>query len=212
MQKRVLCFGDSNTWGAVPLAGTRYSDDVRWTGVLQASLGSGYKVIEEGHNGRTTVYDDPVEGRLAGITYFKACIDSQSPLDCIILMLGTNDLKIRFGASPKGIANGLGRYLDALKVVPMAGERPKVLIAAPILIDPSYKDHPLFHDIFGENAVARSQGFHEAYQEFAKEAGVFYLNASAYGKASVRDGVHMEAEHHDRLGKAFAEKVKEIFE
>lgn len=209
MQKRILCYGDSNTWGAVP-DGTRYADEVRWTGVLQAALGDGYKVIEEGYNGRTTVHDDPVEGRLSGLTYFTTCIDSQSPLDLIIIMLGTNDLKERFGVNARTVAYGLGRYLDAIKTSPMYGEKPQVLIAAPILIDPAYKNHLLFHDMFGEDAVERSEGFDTAFKEFAQEAGVHYINAADYGKASVRDGIHMEAEHHEALGKAFAGKVKEI--
>ncbi|GKH35043.1 SGNH/GDSL hydrolase family protein [Muricomes sp. OA1] len=210
MKKRILCFGDSNTWGAVPAEGTRHPDDVRWTGILAAELGNEYQVIEEGYNGRTTVHDDPVENRLSGIAYFEACLDSQSPLDLIILMLGTNDLKARFGVDPYTIAFGFGRYLNAVKTVPMAGNRPEVLLAAPLLIDPSYKDVPLFLDMFGEGAVERSERFAEAYEAFAKENGVHFIDASKYGKASVRDGVHMEAEYHEKLGKAFAEKVKEI--
>ncbi|GAA0244916.1 SGNH/GDSL hydrolase family protein [Faecalicatena contorta] len=210
MKKRILCFGDSNTWGAVPAEGTRHPDDVRWTGILAAELGNEYQVIEEGYNGRTTVHDDPVENRLSGIAYFEACLDSQSPLDLIILMLGTNDLKARFGVDPYTIAFGFGRYLNAVKTVPMAGNRPEVLLAAPLLIDPSYKDVPLFLDMFGEGAVERSEKFAEAYEAFAKENGVHFIDASKYGKASVRDGVHMEAEYHEKLGKAFAEKVKEI--
>ncbi|MRM87717.1 hypothetical protein EAI28_05020 [Faecalicatena contorta] len=210
MKKRILCFGDSNTWGAVPAEGTRHPDDVRWTGILAAELGNEYQVIEEGYNGRTTVHDDPVENRLSGIAYFETCLDSQSPLDLIILMLGTNDLKARFGVDPYTIAFGFGRYLNAVKTVPMAGNRPEVLLAAPLLIDPSYKDVPLFLDMFGEGAVERSEKFAEAYEAFAKENGVHFIDASKYGKASVRDGVHMEAEYHEKLGKAFAEKVKEI--
>lgn len=210
MKKRILCFGDSNTWGAVPAEGTRHPDDVRWTGILAAELGNEYQVIEEGYNGRTTVHDDPVENRLSGIAYFETCLDSQSPLDLIILMLGTNDLKARFGVDPYTIAFGFGRYLNAVKTVPMAGNRPEVLLAAPLLIDPSYKDVPLFLDMFGEGAVERSEKFAEAYEAFAKENGVHFIDASQYGKASVRDGVHMEAEYHEKLGKAFAEKVKEI--
>ena len=210
MKKRILCFGDSNAWGAVPFEGTWHPDDVRWTGVLAAELGVGYRVIEEGYNGRTTVHDDPVEKRLSGLTYFETCLDSQSPLDLIILMLGTNDLKARFGVDPYTIAYGFGRYLNALKTVPMAGKRPEVLLAAPLLIDPSYKDTPLFYDMFGEGACERSAKFAEAYEAFAAENGLHFIDASKYGKASVRDGVHMEAEYHEKLGKAFAEKVKEI--
>lgn len=210
MQKRILCYGDSNTWGAVPEESSRYPEDVRWTGVLQNELGEGYRVVEEGFNGRTTVHDDPVEGRISGIRYFGACLDSQSPLDLVIIMLGTNDLKKRFGVNPKTVAYGLQRYLDIIATAPIVGNKPQVLVVAPILIDPSYKNHALFHDMFGEDAVERSEGFAAAYKEFADTARVAFLNAAEYGKASVKDGVHMEPDSHERLGKALAEKVREL--
>ena len=210
MKKRIMCFGDSNTWGANPSDGTRYPDDVRWTGVLQNELGEGYTVIEEGYNGRVSVFDDVLEGRLSGVKYFAPCCDSQSPLDLIIIMLGTNDLKARFGVSPRTIAFGFNRYLDALTITPMAGEKPKVLLTSPILIDAAYKNHPLFYDMFGEDAVEKSEQLAVAYKEVADANGWEFFNAADYGKASVTDGVHMEPEYHEKLGKAFAKKVKEI--
>ena len=210
MRKRILCFGDSNTWGANPMDGTRHPANVRWSGILQRELGEDFQIIEEGYNGRTTVFDDMVEGRLSGIKYFGPCLDSQSPLDLVILMLGTNDLKKRFGVDAGTIAYGLGRYLDTLKITPMEGNKPKVLVASPILIDEAYKKNALFYDMFGEGAVERSQRFAKAYEDFAKEAGIYYLNAAEYGTASKYDGVNMEAAEHEKLGKAFAAKVIEI--
>lgn len=210
MKKRILCFGDSNTWGANPHDGSRYPEDVRWTGVLQSILGDGYQVIEEGYNGRTSVHDDVVEGRLSGVTYFWPCCDSQSPLDLVILMLGTNDLKARFGVDPETIAYGFNRYLNVLKTVPMFGKKPEVLLVSPILIQPAYKENVLFHDMFGEDAYERSCKFAKAYKAFAEANGLHFIDAAQYAEASAADGVHMEPEGHARLGKAFAEKVREI--
>ncbi|GAA0799512.1 hypothetical protein DWX43_13810 [Clostridium sp. AF19-22AC] len=210
MKKRILCFGDSNTWGAIPGDSARHPQDVRWTGVLQRELGEDYQVIEEGYNGRTSVHDDVVEGRLAGITYFAPCCDSQSPLDLIILMLGTNDLKARFAVNPETIAFGFGRYLDVLKTVPMDGKKPEVLLVSPILINPAYRDNVLFYDMFGDGAYERSLGFAKAYKAFAEANGLHYMDAAQYGEASTKDGVHMEPQYHERLGKAFAEKVREV--
>lgn len=212
MQKRILCFGDSNTWGAVPDEARRHPDDVRWTGVLQRELGDGYKVIEEGHNGRTTVHDDTVENRLSGLTYFGPCLDSQSPLDLVIIMLGTNDLKSRFGVEAGSIAYGFGRYMDVLRITPMAGRKPEVLLVSPILINKAYENHPLHQVIFPKDVVERSKAMAKAYKEFADSQNIYFMDASLYGKASARDGVHMESEEHEKLGKAFAAKVKEILE
>lgn len=210
MKKRILCFGDSNTWGNIAGTPDRFDPDVRWTGVLQRELGEGYLVIEEGYNGRTSVFTDILEGRLSGVDYFGPCLDSQSPLDLVIIMLGTNDLKIRFGVEAQTIAFGFSRYLDKLKITPMAGNPPKVLLASPILLDESYKNHELFHGMFGEDGVARSEALAPAYKAFAQANGIEFIDAAQYASAVEVDGVHMGPDSHERLGKAFAEKVKEI--
>jgi len=208
--KRVLCFGDSNTWGNISGTPDRFPPEVRWTGVLQSELGDGYLVIEEGYNGRTVVMPDLVEGRLSGIDYFGPCLDSQSPLDLVILMLGTNDLKIRFGLEAESIAFGFNRYLDALRTTPMMGDRPKVLLVSPILIDESYKGNAVFHGMFGEDGVARSRALAPVYRRLAEENGLAFLDAAEYGAASEVDGIHMAADDHRRLGRAMAGKVREI--
>lgn len=210
MAKRILCFGDSNTWGAIPGETSRYPDNIRWTGVLAQALGDGYTVIEEGYNGRTTVFDDPVEGRLSGIRYFGPCLDSQSPLDLVVLMLGTNDLKARFGVDGHTIAGAFDRYMDVLRTVPMAGERPKVLLMSPIHIDPSYEEATGFLDMFGPNAAERSKRLAKPYKIFAEANGLFYFNAADHAVASTRDGIHMEAAEHRKLGLALAERIKAI--
>ena len=106
MQKAVLCYGDSNTYGYNPSDGLRYPRDVRWTGRLQMLLGDGYRVIEEGCNGRTSVFEDPIEGWKCGLDYLKPCLNSHKPVDLVILMLGSNDLKDVFHASAE-VAEGI---------------------------------------------------------------------------------------------------------
>ena len=97
--KTILCYGDSNTYGYDPSNGFRYPKNVRWTGVLADLLGPEFTVIEEGCNGRTTVFDDPLEGWKNGLDYLKPCLNSHKPIDLVILMLGSNDLKDIFHAS-----------------------------------------------------------------------------------------------------------------
>ena len=111
MTKTILCYGDSNTHGSatVERPDGRYGPDERWPGVLRAALGSGWLVLEEGLGGRTTVSDDPVEGlEKNGRTYLLPCLHTHKPLDVVIIMLGTNDLKARFGKSAWEIAQGVG--------------------------------------------------------------------------------------------------------
>ena len=104
--KTILCYGDSNTYGYDPSCGLRYPENIRWTGRLAKILGSEYKIVEEGCNGRTTIFDDPIEGWKNGRDYLRPCLNSHKPVDIVIMMLGSNDMKEMFHASAEDIAYG----------------------------------------------------------------------------------------------------------
>ena len=116
----IVCYGDSNTWGAVPMPGRmlpeRFAPQERWPGVLRETLGAGFTVIEEGLNGRTTCLDDPIEGlHKNGLKHLPVILESHAPIDLLIVMLGTNDLKYRLSMSPDDIADGAGLLVDLAK-------------------------------------------------------------------------------------------------
>lgn len=129
--KTILCYGDSNTWGAFR-AQPRAMPDQRWTGVLQRALGANFVVIEEGLNGRTTVLDDPTKPFKNGKDYLIPCVDSHAPFDLVVLMLGTNDLKHRFGMSAFDIGANVATVLGLVKqsTSSSAGGAPQVLLLA----------------------------------------------------------------------------------
>ena len=129
----IVAFGDSNTWGFDPAGGGRMAPDVRWTGVMRAMLGVEFTVIEEGLNGRTTVFDDPIEPNRRGLDYLPPCLRSHAPLDLLIIGLGCNDMKARFNASPSMIAAGVERLVMTARAEPVGpgGQPPKILIVAP---------------------------------------------------------------------------------
>ena len=114
--KNILCYGDSNTWGCIPFEGAgparRFPPDMRWPGVLQRELGDGYWVVEAGLNARTTVWDDPLEPHRNGRELLLPTLLTHQPLDLVIIMLGTNDLKHRINASAAEIAEGAGMLAD----------------------------------------------------------------------------------------------------
>lgn len=210
MKKRILCFGDSNTWGYDGSRGERFDDTVRWTGRLQQLLGDEYTVIEEGHNGRTTVWDDPIENRLSGLTYLWPCMDSQSPIDLIIFMLGSNDTKIYFNCTAKSIARGAGRLVDLAQKSCFGrdGKAPEVLLTAPILI----RSNPVFGDVFGKQAADKSAEFSLAFKAVAAEYGCHFLDASKIAEPGDADGIHLDEQGHAALAEAFYKKIKEILE
>ena len=214
--KNILCFGDSNTWGFDPASMTgspypiRFADDVRWTSVLARELGSDYRVIEEGQNGRTTVHEDPIMGHRNGSKYLPACLESHKPLDLVVLMLGTNDLKGFLNLTPAEIAAGAGTLVKTIlqsESGPKA-RAPKVLLLCP----PATGDMSLVPDLAEKfiNSDVRSRRFPAYYENIAALHGVAYLNTQPIVTASPQDGLHLEATEHAKLGKAVAEAVKRI--
>ena len=135
-RKHIVCYGDSNTWGYCAATGGRYADDARWTRLLQEQLGEGWLVAEEGVCGRTTVFEDPLTEGLCGFAHLAPALYANSPLDLLVVMLGTNDCKQRYSATAQNIADGLARLVTRAKQLPVWAGEPKVLIVAPIMIDP----------------------------------------------------------------------------
>lgn len=208
MKKRILCFGDSNTWGARADGNGRFDEDTRWTARLQTLLGEGYAVVEEGQNGRTTVWEDPVENRMPGISYLWPCLDTHAPLDLAIIMLGTNDLKPRFNVHPRDIAQSAGRLVDMVQKCSFGpeGTAPKVLLVAPILANPS----PTMPHMFGQVEAAKSRLFAQEFQAIADAYGCAFLNAAEVAEADPLDGIHMDAASHKALSEALYQKIQEI--
>ena len=205
--KTVLCYGDSNTWGYDPRTGGRYPRDTRWPGVLRRALGEGYLVIEEGLNGRTTVWDDPIEGYKNGKSYLIPCLETHRPIDLVVIMLGTNDLKMRFSVSAFDIANGAGVLVDVAQrsATGPGGGPPQVLLVAP----PPVAKLTGFAEMF-EGAERKSARFAEQYRRVATERRCAFLDASTVIRSSDLDGIHLEAGEHAKLGAAVARKVEAI--
>lgn len=209
-QKNILCFGDSNTWGFPPDCGSRYDRETRWPGVLQAQLGNGYHVIEEGLPGRNTVWDDPVEGGKNGLKQLVPLIHSHMPLDLLVIMLGTNDFKNRFNVSPLDISWSIGRLVKAARDSghPFLGEAPEVLVLCPPpLADLS--SSPFAGILVG--AEEKSRQLASVLGAFCEEHNIRMFDAGSVVQTSPVDGVHWEPEEHRKLGLAVAEQVRAIF-
>ncbi|MFN8377858.1 MAG: SGNH/GDSL hydrolase family protein [Anaerolineae bacterium] len=205
--KTIVCFGDSNTWGHDPASGARFAYDVRWPGVMRASLGPDFLVIEEGMNGRTTVWDDPVEGHMSGLAYLTPCLKTHRPLDLLVIMLGTNDCKARWGLPASDISRSAGRLVDLALASDCgpAGGPPQVLLIAPPPI--ARLEGTLFESMF-EGAEARSAQLGELYAQEAAIRGCAFLDAGQVIVSSPVDGIHLEAGEHRKLGEAVAEIVR----
>lgn len=209
--KTVLCYGDSNTYGYNPSNGFRYPEDVRWTGRLQALLGDDYRIIEEGCNGRTTVFDDPIEGWKNGLDYLRPCLNSHKPVDIVILMLGSNDLKEVFHASAEQIADGAKRLVDVILTFTREkqGFEPQIILVSPPEIGEGIRTST-FYGSFLENAIGRSREFPGWYRRVAKKHGCTFFNAAEYIRASEEDSLHLTPEAHARLAEELCRVVKSL--
>ena len=211
MQKRILCYGDSNTYGYIPTGG-RYDEHTRWPMRMGEVLGAGYAVIEEGFNGRTCVFDDPVEGGYkSGVYYLPPCLMSHNPLDAVLIMLGTNDTKLRFGMTPMTIGQAMMQLVRTAKqfAVDESGKAARVVIVAPspILDNLMQTRHA---ECFGEQAIAVSAGLAREYRRISKLMRCDFFDAAPYAEVSPLDAVHMTDVGHIRLGEALAGKIKNM--
>lgn len=214
--KNILCFGDSNTWGFIPESITesfprRHPHDVRWTGVLARELGEGFRIIEEGQNGRTTVHDDPFALVRNAKAVLPAILESHKPLDLVVLMLGTNDLKNVFGVSPAEIAVGAKILAQTILTsdAGLSAKPPRLLLLCP----PTIGELSHLPDLEAKltNAQARSQQLPKHYEAVAAALGCAYLNTQEIVTPSPVDGIHLDAAAHQKLGQAVAAKIKALF-
>jgi lysophospholipase L1-like esterase len=217
---RVLCFGDSNTYGTCRVGPDTYGTptwdpdyvrldaDRRWPGVLQRLLGDGYDVIEEGLNGRTTDldYDDRPGGN--GRSYFLPCLRSHQPLEMVVVMLGGNDLKPSFGRTPAAIAEALGGYADDVATTMNGrGGTPTTVLVGSTAVDDTA---PMFRDLVGDSFdpahASRAAELSTEIRRVAAERDVLFVDPTPVAPPG-EDGVHLSMESHARLAELVASVV-----
>ncbi len=130
--RKIVCFGDSNTYGYITETGRRYKKKVRWPGRLEKLLGDSYQVVEEGLCGRTSAFEDKTESGLCGLDSIERVIKEQVPLDLLIVMLGSNDCKTQFGAAAEEITEGVKKVIQ--KARESSSEEFDILLIAPAMM------------------------------------------------------------------------------
>lgn len=208
MKKRILCFGDSNTWGYIPGSAERYDEDTRWTCLVQKKLGPDYQIIEEGLSGRTTLFDCDWDDYLNGKKALGFVLKSQLPLDAVVLMLGTNDLvnhhmdRVELGITElvRMIKNANAIFRTKTPIFPNGDV--KLLLVSPL---PYGKTAALSEAVKDESKL-----FAEVYKRVAKESNVDFLDPTKLIRPSEVDGIHFTVEAHRVLADEIFHKLLEM--
>lgn len=200
----ILIYGDSMSWGIIPGSRNRLPFSKRWPGVLQASLGDDYRIIEECLNGRTTKFEDVNRPARNGLEHIQMIMESHSPIDMVIVMLGINDFQDVIAATAKESALGLGALIAKIKTLaPEPMQQPAKILA----VVPPEIQQPL-EAMAGKFAgFRRGEGSEAEYLNVLNEAGVDILQASHIVSLSKFDGIHLDEAEHMMLGKAVADKI-----
>lgn len=209
MTKNVLCYGDSLTWGYDAENLGRHAYEDRWPSVLQKALGAGVNVIAEGLNGRTTAYDDHLaDCDRNGARILPTLLHSHGPLDLVIIMLGTNDLKRGIGSgNAVGAVKGVERLINLVRshVWSFDDEQPEILlVSAPHICETG---NEMFAAMF-VNAIEQSQMMGSLYRDLADEKGCGFFDAASVAVTTPVDGVHLDAENTRAIGRGLEPVVR----
>ncbi|MGI6231163.1 MAG: GDSL-type esterase/lipase family protein [Tractidigestivibacter sp.] len=204
---RVLCFGDSLTWGYVPAGmGRRWPWGVRWTSLVSEAVGC--QVIEEGLPGRTTCVRDPLMPFGAAIDYVDACVLSQLPLDLIITMLGSNDLKDSYHRSAEDIAASVMEVVAHERR--LAPDAKMLVVSPPALGDFDTVDDPAFVSALSDASVRESKRIAGCLQPLCEASGCAFFDAATVAHGAQPDAMHLDQEGNRRLADALVPIVRAL--
>jgi len=206
--QNILCFGDSNTWGYIPGTGLRYDESTRWTAIAQSLLGDQFRLYEAGLNGRTIMQSETSREFRSGAELINLYLESCRPLDVVIVMLGTNDLKTSFDLSISSIdqaARGLCKQILEFDYVPY--NSPKLILIAPAPLTESESFDGEF-----ESRIADSKRLAPAYYQLCKDLNIEFIDAGRIVKASIIDGVHWDKDGHHSFGQHISTVLQQLTE
>ena len=202
--KKILCYGDSNTWGCSPRDSSRYDEKTRWPMVMGLILGADYTVIEEGLNGRTVLNFSPVETMANGIEYISSLIVNYVPVDIVIISLGLNDVFIAEDVTPGEISDGVEQIIDIIRENHASAgcSTPWIIIMSPSGFNTGIEGFTFF-----ELKINKLKCLPESYRNLCSEKNCSFFNASDYVTGSEIDGSHLEQGSHKLLGEKIAEFI-----
>ncbi len=212
--KTILCYGDSNTFGqrSDDVTKGRWPADIRWTGRAQQLLGDDYYIIEEGLSSRTTDIDYTQKPGRNGRAYLTPCLQSHHPIDLVMLMLGTNDLKDEFDRSAQDVAQAVRRLvLDIQKFAKEYSYPTKILVVSPIHIEGTASHFAeLYSARYSHASVLKSHELAGQLEETAQANDCAFFDAASVAVPG-EDGIHLSYDSHEALAQSLSQCVTKLF-
>lgn len=203
--KKILCYGDSNTYGFNPKDGSRFDERTRWSGILKNNLSGSFEVIEEGMNNRTGFVDNPDEFEKSTLKHFPGCLSLYKDIEILIFAIGTNDFQIRFNADYTAISRGLAWVISSAKCRDI-----RTIIIPPVRIDERIL-RGAFSCQFDRNSISKSEHAAKIYREAASKFNCFYFDFNEFVKPSDNDGLHYDAKSHALIAENLTQYIIKNF-
>ena len=199
--KKVLCFGDSNTFGFIPESGKRYDKNTRWSGILTQLAAEKFEIIEAGCNNRTAFTDNPAGFEQTGCKVLPTLLNKD--LDCVILAIGVNDLQFFYNPTLEEIKNGMRRLVDIVREHCPNAEI--ILVSPARLTDNIFNGY--FRAMFDKISIEKSLHLSEIYESIAKEKNCRFADWDKIVTVSPKDGLHLEPDAHKKIAEAMFESL-----
>lgn len=203
--KKILCYGDSNTFGYNPADGSRFDEKTRWTALLQESLGSDYEIIEEGACDRTGIADNDKGFMFSAQRHFPKTITKLKDIDLLILAIGTNDLQFKYDLTVHQFENGLEKLIVTAK-----NKVRRIILIPPVVLRENVLEG-FFNFQFDETSVSKSKKIGKIYRKLSNIYGLDYFDLNDYVKPSNTDGLHYDSEGHKIISTKLTDYIKSIF-
>lgn len=204
--KKILCYGDSNTFGFIPENCKRYDKDSRWSGILSEILKENYQVIEEGMNNRTGFFKNPEGLKQSGGEYLSVFLQNHRNLDICIISLGTNDAQFFYNLDENSTKNGLQNLIDSVREVNI---KTNIIIVPPVKITENIL-HSGFSMMFNRESIDKINKVFPNFEQTAKENNCLYFDFNQITSPAQKDGLHYTKESHTIIANKLAEFILAI--
>ena len=198
--KKVLCFGDSNTFGFNPIDGSRYDKNIRWTGILQTFCEDNFKIIEAGCNNRTAFSDNLAGMMFTGYKILPEILNSD--LDFVVLAIGINDLQFQYQVTLADIETGISKLIE---IVQNKIQNAKIILVVPTRLTIDVLKSPIFSTLFDQSSIDKSKNLSKIYSKVAQKYNCKFLDLNEFVVPSKIDGLHFEPKAHEKIAKKIFE-------